>query len=224
MLWHCSCRKSLPAFIPAGVSPQIAPLPIYSPPVLRKCLLRERVKNLLPALITMTPSHAPPLFYFQPPLLLTLPLCRSPSIYLPSFSWHSVICHKISKSAYFGVGTWTWLSAKWFGWVTWRPKESRKQQKKKTTKKTNKLVVHNFSSRILHIYTSPLQLFFHVFCCSFVFFPSHFWPLVSTLHFSWPSHRLTAAEWVWRTLAPFLSGWLFSWHCSLLLHPFLHPK
>lgn len=130
MLWHCSYRKSLPAFIPAGVSPQIAPLPIYSPPVLRKCLLRERVKNLLPALITMTPSHAPPLFYFQPPLLPALPLCRSPSIYLPSFSWHSVIRHRISKSAYFGEGTWTWLSAKWFGWVTWRPKESRKQENK----------------------------------------------------------------------------------------------
>lgn len=216
MHWHCSCRKSLPAFIPAGVSPQIAPLPIYSPPVLRKCLLRERVKNLLPALITMTPSHAPPLFYFQPPLLLTLPLCRSPSIYLPSFSWHSVICHRISKSAYFGVGTWTWLSAKWFGWVTWRPKESRKQQKKKKKKES---VVLNFTST--HLLCS---YFFMSFVVPPFFPPSHFWPLVSTLHFSWPSHRLAVAERAWRTLAPFLSGWLFSWRCSLSLHPFLRPK
>lgn len=62
------------------------------------------------------------------------------------------------------VGTWTWLSAKWFGWVTWHPEKNRKQQKKK------KLVVHNFSFQIFHFYTSPLQQFFHVFCCSFFFF------------------------------------------------------
>lgn len=115
------------------------------------------------------------------------------------------------------VGTWTWLSAKWFGWVTWHPEKNRKQQKKK-----NWL----FITFLFKSFTSTHLLYSNFSMSSVVpsFFSSHFWLLMRTLRFSWPSHRLAVAEWVWRTLAPFLSGWLFSWHCSLSLHPFLRPK
>lgn len=120
-----------------------------------------------------------------------------PSIF--PFSWHSVICHRISKSAYFGCRNLNMTECKmvWMSDMT-----SRKEQE---TAKKKKLVVHNFSFQIFHFYTSPLQQFFHVFCCSF-FFSSHFWLLMRTLCFSWPSHRLAVAGRVWRTLAPFLSG------------------